>query len=205
MADLSPIQEFQAIRQILSEMNQEQYAGKNIEIGDFSYGKPVVRIEDEWTKLIMGKFCSIGPNVTIMLGGEHRVDWNTTYPFNVLMQYSFSYIAGHPFSKGDVQIGNDVWIGADSKIMSGVTIADGCIIGANALVTKSVLEPYTIVGGVPAKIIKRRFSETVTRRLCEMQWWNWSDEDIVAAIPLLQSSNIDGLWNYYKEHVNQNR
>ncbi|MCM1185105.1 MAG: CatB-related O-acetyltransferase [Lachnoclostridium sp.] len=205
MADLSPIQEFQAIRQILSEMNQEQYAEENIEMGDFSYGNPIVRMDNKQTRLIIGKFCSIASGVTIMLGGEHRTDWNSTYPFNDLLENSFSYITGHPFSKGDVQIGNDVWIGSDAKIMSGITIADGCVIGANALVTKSVLEPYTIVGGVPAKIIKRRFSETVTQRLCEMQWWNWSDEDIVAAIPLLQSSNIDGLWNYYKEHVNQNR
>lgn len=203
MADLSPIQEFQGLRQFIQNMDQAQYAGTNIEVGDFSYGVPIVRIEDERTKLTIGKFCSIASNVTIMLGGEHRVDWNSTYPFNVLMEDSFSYITGHPFSKGDVQIGNDVWIGSDSKIMSGVTIADGCIIGANSLVTKSVLEPYTIVGGVPAKIIKRRFSETVTQKLCEMQWWNWNDEDIVAVIPLLQSSDIDGLWKYYKEYVKQ--
>lgn len=142
MAGLSPLQEFQALRQIIQKMHQEQYTGTNIEVGDFSYGVPIVHLENEGIKFTIGKFCSIASNVTIMLGGEHRVDWNS-------------------------------------------------------LVTKSVLEPYTVVGGV----LKRRFSETVTLKLCEVQWWNWNDEDIVAAIPLLQSSDIDGLWKFYKEHV----
>lgn len=148
----------------------------------------------------MGKFCSIASGVTIMLGGDHRVDWNSTYPFNSVMKEFFPDIKGHPYSKGDVNIGNDVWIGSEAKIMSGVTIADGCVVGANALVTKDVLEPYTIVGGVPARIIKKRFSQVVIQRLCEMQWWNWKDEDIVAVIPLLQSNDIDGLWDYYQSH-----
>lgn len=133
-----------------------------------------------------------------MLGGEHRVDWNSTYPFNALMPDSFGYIKGHPHTKGDVIIGNDVWIGSDAKILSGVTIADGCVIGANAVVTRDIYKPYTIVGGIPAKIIRKRFSKMNIFRLCKMQWWNWEDENIVSAIPLLQSNDIDGLWKYYK-------
>lgn len=172
--------------------------GGGIEVGDFSYGVPHVCSWNEGTTLTIGKFCSIAAGVTIMMGGEHRVDWNSTYPFNDLMRESFSHIKGHPYSKGDVKIGNDVWIGSDAKIMSGVTIADGCVVGANALVTRDIRKPYAIVGGVPAKIIKKRFSNIVIRRLCEMQWWDWKDEDIVAVIPLLQSNDIDGLWKYYK-------
>lgn len=155
----------------------------------------------EGAKLKIGKFCSIASGVTIMLGGEHRVDWNSTYPFNDLMQETFSYIKGHPHTKGDVMIGNDVWIGSEVKIMSGVTIADGCVIGANALVTRDIQKPYSVVGGVPAKIIRRRFSRAVTRRLCEMKWWDWGDKDIVSVIPLLQSNDIEGLWEYYQCHV----
>lgn len=133
-----------------------------------------------------------------MLGGEHRVDWNSKYPFNDLMPNSFGYIKGHPHTKGDVIIGNDVWIGSDAKILSGVTIADGCVIGANAVVTKDVKKPYTIVGGIPAQIIRKRFSKKSIYKLCKMQWWNWKDENIIYAIPLLQSNDIDELWRYYK-------
>lgn len=162
-----------------------------------------MRSWNEGAKLRIGKFCSIASGVTIMLGGDHRVDWNSTYPFNDFMKGSFSYIKGNPFSKGDVTIGNDVWIGSEAKIMSGITIADGCVIGANALVTKDVRKPYTIVGGVPARLIKKRFSNQIVRKLCRMQWWNWDDEDIVNVIPLLQSNDIDGLWNYYKCNVSK--
>ncbi len=191
------LKEFQMLRDTIRETQQKSYMRDGDVIGDFSYGTPCIRAWGEGARLIIGKFCSIASGVTIMLGGDHRVDWNSTYPFNALLPETFSSITGHPFSKGDVQIGNDVWIASDAKIMSGVTIADGCIVGANALVTKDVPEPYTVVGGVPAKRLKRRFSRTAIRRLCEMRWWDWEDRDIVAAIPLLQSSDIDGLWSYY--------
>lgn len=201
MKEITAIQEFERLRLETRGWNQKQYVKqKYVEVGDFTYGGPEVRAWNEGATLKIGKFCSIATGVIIMLGGNHRVDWNSTYPFNALMEESFSDIKGHPSSKGNVKIGNDVWIGADAKIMSGVTIADGCVIGANALVTKDILEPYTIGGGVPAKIIKKRFSDMVTNRLCEMQWWDWKDEDIVAVIPLLQSSDIDGLWEYYQSH-----
>lgn len=108
------------------------YESENVEIGDFSYGYP--DIQQYGGKLKIGKFCSFAPNVKIMLGGEHRTDWCTTYPFNALMP-EFSYIDGHPFSKGDITIGNDVWIGSDVTILSGVTIGDGSVIAANACVT----------------------------------------------------------------------
>lgn len=195
-ADPKAVSEFQALRVRIREMDQKQYRREGDEIGDFSYGVPRVLDWGEGATLKIGKFCSIATGVTIMMGGGHRVDWSSTYPFNALMPESFSSIKGHPFSKGDVVIGNDVWIGSDVKIMAGVTIADGCVIGANALVTKSVTKPYTIVGGVPAKAIRRRFSRRDILRLCRMQWWDWADEEIVAAIPLLQSCDLEGLWKY---------
>lgn len=199
MENKKELEEFYAIKKNIKETQQEQYAGGGVCVGDFSYGIPCVRSWGEGAKLIIGKFCSIASGVVIMLGGEHRVDWNSTYPFNALMPDSFGYIKGHPHTKGDVIIGNDVWIGSDAKIMSGVTIADGCVIGANAVVTKDIHKPYTIVGGIPARIIRRRFSGMKISRLCKMQWWNWSDKDIVSVIPLLQSNDIDGLWKYYNE------
>ena len=170
-----------------------------IDVGDFTYGNPYIRYCDAGKRLTIGKFCSIAYNVTIMLGGNHRYNWCTTYPFSVLMQ-EFSYIDGHSASNGDVVIGNDVWIGSDVKIMSGVTIGDGCVIAANALVTKDV-SPYTIVGGVPAKKIKDRFTPDITKKLLEIKWWDWDKELIYKAIPLLQSSSFEKLFEFYEQNV----
>lgn len=172
---------------------------KTGDAGDFSYGSPDVRDFGEGRKLTIGKFCSIADGVIIFLGGNHRADWCTTYPFNALMD-EFSYIKGHPSSNGDVVIGNDVWIGSGAKIMSGVTVGDGSIIAACACVTKDV-SPYTIVGGVPAKKIRSRFSRDITERLLEMRWWDWNDELIYDAIPLLQSSSFEELFAFYEQHV----
>ena len=106
-----------------------------IDIGDFTYGIPEIKQWDDRTKLRIGKFCSIAENVTIILGGEHRVEWNTTYPFNSLME-TCAYIQGHPSTKGDIVIGNDVWLGAHSLILSGVTIGDGAVVAAGSVVVK---------------------------------------------------------------------
>ena len=133
------------------------------------------------------------------MGGEHRSDWCTTYPFQAMMK-EFRYIEGYPRSKGNIVIGNDVWIGMDSKILSGVHIGDGSIISAGAVVTKDV-EPYSIVGGVPAKTIRKRFDDKTIRRLEEIQWWNWSNEQIYDAIPILQSNNLEQLFEYYDTNV----
>lgn len=171
------------------------YESENVEIGDFSYGYP--DIQQYGGKLKIGKFCSFAPNVKIMLGGEHRTDWCSTYPFNALMP-EFSYIDGHPFSKGDITIGNDVWIGSDVTILSGVTIGDGSVIAANACVT---VEPYTIVGGIPAKPIKKRFCDEEIKRLLRIRWWDWKWEEIWQVIPVLQSNSLNELFDFYEEKV----
>jgi len=113
--------------------------------------------------LIIGKYCSIAANVTIMLGGNHRYDWITTYPFSVIWP-AYSYIKGHPKSKGFVVIGNDVWIGRNAMIMSGVHIGDGAVVGAGSIITKDV-PPYAIVAGNPAKVVRYRFNEDQIERL----------------------------------------
>lgn len=178
---------------------QVNYLSANISIGAFTYGQPVVRSWGEGTSLTIGKFCSIAGGVSIFLGGNHNSDWCTTYPFNEFLS-NYNYIVGHPSSNGDVIIGNDVWIGSDVKIMSGVTIGDGCIIGANALVTKDI-PAYSVVGGVPAKLIKKRFDEELINKFVEMQWWDWDYESIYNAIPYLQSYNYDDLYNYYIQNI----
>lgn len=159
-------------------------------IGEFTYGKPIVHWGEK-NNLIIGKFCSIADNVQIFLGGNHRVDWVSTYPFNHMTNY-FSdgvKVSGHPASKGDVVIGNDVWIGQNSIIMSGVCIADGAVIAAGSIVTKSV-GPYEIWGGNPAKLIRLRFEEKYIAELLTIKWWDWSTDRINANVQKLCSKGI---------------
>lgn len=140
-------------------------------------------------ELSIGKFCAIAANVTIFLGGEHRHDWITTYPFPVLsqllqppsVQIPTEPISGHPKSKGPVRIGNDVWIGQGATILSGVTIGDGAVIGAGSLVCSSV-PPYTKVAGNPARVIGERFARYQVDALLKIQWWDWPLEKILSHI-----------------------
>jgi acetyltransferase-like isoleucine patch superfamily enzyme len=138
----------------------------------------------EGAELYVGSFCSIGANLTVYLGGNHRTDWATTYPFGHVPEFPEG-MPGHPATKGDVHIKNDVWIGNDVTIMSGVTIGSGAVIGAHSVVTKDV-NPYEIVAGNPAKFIKNRFPSTITGYLLALAWWEWPDEKIKRAISLLQ-------------------
>lgn len=170
-------------------------------IGDKSYGKPTILFPGSGSTLQVGKFVSIADDVVIMLGGNHRVDWITTYPLNGYFP-EWSNIKGHPATKGDVVVGNDVWIGREALIMSGVTIGDGAVVGSRAVVTKNVM-PYSIVAGNPAKHIRFRFDEEAISELLAMAWWNWPDDIIAKAVPYLLSNNIKALtdFNYTRHEV----
>ena len=167
------------------------------DIGDFTYGFPKIFSWGEGAKLKIGRFCSIARDVEIYLGGEHRIDWITTYPFNALFP-DHSEIKGHPKTKGDVVIGNDVWIADRAIILSGVTIGDGAVIGARSVVIKDV-KPYEIVAGNPAKHIKFRFDEKVIKELLEIKWWNWETSKIDSCVHLLQSDDINRFIKVCKE------
>ena len=174
--------------------------GDRVIVGDFTYGRPDILFHEAESKVIIGKFCSIGQNVTIMIGGNHRYDLGSSYPFCVFMK-EFSHLDGFCAPKGNVVIGNDVWIGNDVKIMAGVTIGDGCVIAANAVVTKDVM-PYTVVGGVPAKKIKDRFAHDIVEKMMEIKWWDWDDELLYHAIPLLQKTgSFEELFDFYEKNV----
>ena len=150
--------------------------GHLLEVGEFTYGQPIVRRWDDKTKLKIGKFCSIGSNVQIFLGGEHHTDAITTYPFDVLMGE-----AETP-SKGDVVIGNDVWIGNDVIILSGVTIGDGAVIGAGSVVTKNV-QAYAVMGGNPARLIRWRMNDMdKCVNVWRTKWWDWPLDMIADAV-----------------------
>lgn len=155
-------------------------------------------------KLIIGNFCSVGSGVRIYLGGNHRYDWVSTYPFHVSFLNDGKYklpnylggndIYGYPHTNGDVIIGNDVWVGENSTIMSGVKISDGAVIAANSNVVKSV-EPYSIVGGNPAKHIKYRFDLEIIKKLLEIKWWFFEDKKINKLLPNMYNTNISGFIN----------
>ena len=163
------------------------------EIGDHTYGakgSPII-IEAEYAGLKIGKYCSIAREVLMILG-NHRPDTITTYPFKNQCNFwpEAANATDDHSTKGDIVIGNDVWIGARANIMSGVTIGSGAIIATAAVVTKDV-EPYTIVGGVPAKIIRERFSRSIAEKLASIAWWDWPFETIMARLADFQSNDIE--------------
>lgn len=144
-------------------------------------------------KLIIGKFCSIACGAKfIFTSANHTLKSLSTYPFPLFFEeweLDKANITDSWDNKGDILIGNDVWIGYEAVVMSGVTIGDGAIIGSRAVVTKNV-PPYTIIGGIPAKPIRKRFPDEVISSLLEIRWWEWSDKKIQKNISAIQSGNI---------------
>lgn len=181
----------------------------NIEVGDYTMYNDFVNDPKDFQKnnvlyhypingdrLIIGKFCSIACGAKfIFTSANHKLGSLSTYPFPLFFEewdLDKTNVTDSWDNKGDIVIGNDVWIGYEAVIMQGVTIGDGAIIGTRAVVTKDVL-PYSIVGGVPAKPIRKRFSDEVIAQLLEIKWWDWPDEKIKENISAIQSGNIKEL------------
>jgi acetyltransferase-like isoleucine patch superfamily enzyme len=163
--------------------------GDRYAIGDYTYGKPRIVSWGKEATLTIGKYCSISTQVVIFLGSEHRTDWVSTYPFPFMWKEADS-IKGHPFSKGDVSIGNDVWIGYNVTILSGVTVGDGAAIGACSVLTTHV-PPYAIVAGNPARLVRYRFDEVSIKKLLKIKWWDWPDGKVKENIHLICSDSMD--------------
>ena len=192
----------------------EQVKNPNIKVGRYSYysgyyhghsfddcARYLFPDRDDVDKLIIGSFCSIGSGASFIMAGNqgHRYDWASSFPFFYMQEEPAFSSALDAFQKaGNTVIGNDVWIGSEAMVMPGIKIGHGAVIGSRSLVTKDV-EPYAIVGGNLAKKIKKRFTDEEISLLLEMEWWNWSLENIKAAMPMLCSSNIVGLHKYWLE------
>ena len=174
--------------------NNLQLKYPQYEIGRGTYGNLKVLTWNEGANLKIGSFCSIADGVRIFLGGEHRLDWVTTYPFNILWDEA-KLIPGHPKTKGDVIIGNDVWIGFNAVILSGVTIGHGAVIGAGSVVSRNI-EPYEIHAGNPARFVRKRFDDLIIRQLLELKWWDFDDDQIKKMLPLMLSDNIENFISY---------
>lgn len=149
-------------------------------------------------KLKIGKFCSIACGAKFIFNAaNHSLGSLSTYPFPIFFEEwglnpDTASISTAWDNKGNITIGNDVWIGYEAVIMSGVTVGDGAVIGTRAVVTKDV-PPYTVVGGVPAKPIKKRFSEETVSELLNLKWWDWDEERIRKNISAIKNGDISKL------------
>ncbi len=177
----------------------------NISVGDYTYhhsfDDPLafekhVRYNFMNDKLIIGKFCAIAHGIRFLMNGaNHKTEGFSTYPFLICPgSWSEKMSLEDLPNKGNITIGNDVWLGMNVTIMSGVTIGDGAIVGTRSLVTKDV-PPYTVVGGNPATIIRQRFSDKVIAQLLELKWWDWDIQKI--------TDNIPFLFNYDEEKLQE--
>lgn len=178
----------------------------NIIIGDYTYYDDPIDSENFernvlyhypfiGDRLIIGKFCAIARDVKfIMNGANHKMSCFTTYPFSIFRN-GWEKVTPRmdelPY-KGDTIIQNDVWIGYDSLIMPGVHIGNGSIVASKSVVVNDI-EPYSIVGGNPAKLIKKRFDDDVILLLEELKWWDWPVEKITNNLDILTNNNIDDL------------
>lgn len=177
----------------------------NIEVGDYTYYDDFENVENFeknvkyhfdfiGDKLVIGKFCMIASNATfIMNGANHLTDAITSYPFAIFGQDWVNAMDNKTYpQKGDIVIGNDVWIGYNATILAGVSIGHGAIIAANATVTKDV-EPYSIVGGSPAQLIRKRFPNETIAKLLAIAWWDWDLEKITRNVQHLTGNDLDQL------------
>ena len=147
-------------------------------------------------RLIIGKFCSIACGAKFLFNSaNHTLSSLSTYPFPLFFEewgLEKRNVAESWDNKGDIVLGNDVWIGYEAVIMAGVTIGDGAIIGTRAVVTKDV-PPYTVAGGIPAKPIKKRYPEETIAALSELKWWDWPENRIAQNLHAIQAGKLNEL------------
>lgn len=190
----------------------KQVTNPNISVGRYSYYSGYYHghgfedcarylVPDEGAdRLIIGSFCSIGSGAAFNMAGNqgHRHEWISTFPFYWMPEVqAFRDAKNGYLPAGDTVIGNDVWIGSEAIIMPGVRVGNGAVIGARAVVTRDV-EPYSIIGGNPAKVIRKRFRDREIALLHEMAWWDWSDDRLSFAMPIITSGDVEALYRYWR-------
>lgn len=190
----------------------KQVTNPNISVGRYSYYSGYyhghgfedcaryVVLDEGADRLIIGSFCSIGSGAAFIVAGNqgHRHEWISTFPFYWMPEVqAFRDAKNGYLPAGDTVIGNDVWIGSEAIIMPGVRVGNGAVIGTRAVVTRDV-EPYSIIGGNPAKVIRKRFRDREIALLDEMAWWDWSDDRLSFAMPIITSGDVEALYRYWR-------
>lgn len=166
-------------------------------IGRHSVGAiNVITYAGDASRVTIGNWCSLAAGIEIMPGGNHRMDTVTTYRMYEGLGLEGSKQDGEPWSKGDVVIGNDVWLGRGVKILGGVTIGDGAVVAAWSVVTKDVA-PYTLVAGVPARPVRQRFPDAIVAGLLRIQWWDWEDSVVLERLGDLTSNDVPAFIEKY--------
>jgi acetyltransferase-like isoleucine patch superfamily enzyme len=160
------------------------------EVGRGTYGYPKVEIYDRRSRLVIGSYSSIAVGTTLLLGGEHRTDWVSTFPLRVVEQLPGAGDGEHMPYRGDLVIGSDVWIGFGATIVSGVTVGHGSVVGAGAVVTSDV-PPYAVVTGNRAEVRRFRFPEQQVAALLEIAWWDWPHEKVLAEVAALNGGSVE--------------
>ena len=186
----------------------------NIHVGDYTYYDDPVdptgfetnnilfNYPEFGDNLIIGKFCSIASGTKFIMGpANHRISSVTTYPFHVFgglwSENTPEHLSQLPF-KGDIIVGNDVWFGRECVVMPGVKIGDGAIIAAYSVVTKDI-KPYSVVGGNPARLIKKRFDDELIELLLRLKWWDFEPEALAEILPLLCDPDLDYVTTQIKQ------
>lgn len=183
--------------------------GAGIEVGDYTIYNDFVNDPRDFEKnnvlyhypinrdrLVVGKFCSIACGARFLFNSaNHTLASLSSYPFPLLFEewgLEKKNVADAWDNKGDIVVGNDVWIGYEAVILAGARIGDGAVIGSRAVVTRDI-PPYTIVGGVPARTIRKRFDDTVIARLLDLRWWDWPEEAVRRNIQAIASGCVERL------------
>jgi acetyltransferase-like isoleucine patch superfamily enzyme len=165
---------------------------KDYDVGRFSWGHLTVSSRDPGSFLRIGQFCSFAYGAHVILGGEHRSDFVSTYRFPVYPPFreTHAHLAtGTAGTKGGVTIGNDVWLGHQTLVLSGVTIGDGAIIGAGSVVRHDI-PPFALVAGNPARVAGFRFPPEQIEALLSIRWWDWPLDKITASLEMLMSPDV---------------
>lgn len=199
---------------------QDQITNPNIKAGKYSYysgyyhghsfdecARFLMPDNEQVDQLVIGSFCSIGSGASFIMAGNqgHRHDWISTFPFHYMPEVAtFSGSLDGFAPAGDTVVGHDVWIGTEAMIMPGVKIGHGAVIGSRALISRDV-EPYAIMGGNPAKLIRKRFEESAIQQLLEMNWWDWPEPILQQAMPILCSGNIAKLYQFYQDNLQRSK
>lgn len=174
----------------------------NYKVGIATYGVPIVLDWNQGATLAIGSYCSISRNVQIFLGGIHRTNWVSSFPFPKYFPEANHLIPDFGVTKGDVIIGSDVWLCRNCTIMSGVKIGHGAVVATGSIVTKDV-PPYAVVAGNPAKIIKWRFDENTINALLATEWWTWPQEELRKVVLLMCKDDLNDFLTYAKNRTYQ--